>query len=293
VDGAWQQYMQVNSSTGGAQVRALRNGDSAPNIAGYNGQTSAKTMLLPYIDPATRKVTLLANQVIYLFELGTTSTGSTAFDMQDLVVLVDLATDRSYFEQQQAAAAPAPKDACGNEISDAAAAFGAASSGGISSAESFAQWFLDTPNQNTSRRLSIDMVRGSSNVYAFTSGDFAPINGELYGNQGLAKNRGFTFAFTGTCAYKKCAGQFFEYAGDTDAWLYVNGQLAMDMGGKHVGQSQFVDMDRLGLVDGETVTVHFFYAQRSDTNAAFSLRTNVILQTNSSVASPTVSNPFD
>ena len=36
---------------------------------------------------------LSKNQAIYLFELGTTNTGSSAFDLQDLVVLVTLAVD--------------------------------------------------------------------------------------------------------------------------------------------------------------------------------------------------------
>lgn len=270
-DTDWQTLMTVNSASGGVQVKALRNGDSVPNVAGYLGQTSAKTFLNPFINATTRKISLAANQVIYLFELGSTSTSSAAFDMQDLVVLVDLATDPSYFESPAAPAAGCVT------INDAAAVRGAGDLGGIASGDSFNTWFTPRAGYNVAKPLSISLVRGSDGVYAYSTPDFHPIDGDLYGNGALAHNRGFTYAVEATFSYCGCTGQFFEYTGDDEAWLYIDGKLVMDVGGVHVGARQYVDMDRLGLVDGATVKFQLFYAERSTTSAAFGVKTNILL----------------
>jgi type II secretory pathway pseudopilin PulG len=69
------------------QVITLRNGDTVPNLAPFGGGRSIDAYLGNYINLDTRKITIEPNQVIYLFELGTTSDTSTAYDLQDVVVL--------------------------------------------------------------------------------------------------------------------------------------------------------------------------------------------------------------
>jgi prepilin-type N-terminal cleavage/methylation domain-containing protein len=82
----------VNSQTNnGTQVWTLRNGDSVPNFPPFGGQGTIDSYLAKFLDPVTRKVKLAENQVIFLYELGTTDTSSTAYDMQDLVVLATIA----------------------------------------------------------------------------------------------------------------------------------------------------------------------------------------------------------
>lgn len=72
------------------QVWTLRNGDTPPRFAPLSGQPNIDTFLTKYLD-ANGKVKLAENQVIYLFELGATDPTSTAYDMQDLVVLATIA----------------------------------------------------------------------------------------------------------------------------------------------------------------------------------------------------------
>lgn len=283
LDSDWQTFMTVNSGSGGRNVVALRNGDRAPAVEGFMGQVAAKDMLTPYINASTQRITLRDNQVIYLFELGTSNTSSSAFDLQDLVVLVDLATDPSYFEEPPAASPCLT-------IRDTRAELGASDTGGISGAASFAQWFTNSPGNNASDRLVLTMTRGGDGTYSYATPDFHPIDGELYGNQGAAHNRGFTFVVDASCTYQGCGRQFFEYDGDGDAWLFVNGALVMDMGGFHPNSRQFVDFDRLGLTAGSTARVQFFYAERAESSAAFAIRTNIVLDSRvHSVGMPGVS----
>jgi hypothetical protein len=82
---------QVRWSNGSATwVKVLRDGETPPNIQGFGGQASLTSYVAPYVD-TDGDIDLAENEAIYLFELGTTSTGSAA-DYQDVVVLVELQT---------------------------------------------------------------------------------------------------------------------------------------------------------------------------------------------------------
>ena len=71
----------------------------------------------------------------------------------------------------------------------------------------------------------------------------------------------------------------FVVEGNDDAWGFVNGKLAMDLGGAGSGHEQRIDFDRLGLTDGQEVELKFFYAHRRETDASrFAMRTNVPLK---------------
>lgn len=90
-DSHWGSYLSFNSADGGQQVKVLRNGDDVPNIAGMDGQSNIAHFVRDFVDTASGKMKMADNQVIYLFELGTTNMSSSAADFQDLVVLVTLA----------------------------------------------------------------------------------------------------------------------------------------------------------------------------------------------------------
>lgn len=74
-------------STDTRQVKALRNGDSVPSVPAFGNQTTIDTYLQAFIDPATNRISLADNEVIYLYEMGSTNTAEASFDLQDIVVL--------------------------------------------------------------------------------------------------------------------------------------------------------------------------------------------------------------
>ncbi|PZD70760.1 hypothetical protein C1752_09160 [Acaryochloris thomasi RCC1774] len=90
------------------QVITLRDGESVPAFETYLEQNGIASFLTaenprtrqPYLDPDTRKISLAANQLIFLFELGVDFDSSkpledqeSPFDMQDLVVVATITPD--------------------------------------------------------------------------------------------------------------------------------------------------------------------------------------------------------
>ncbi len=182
-----------------------------------------------------------------------------------------------------------PDDACGVVLNDTMGTAGIVSTGGIDSADSFGEWYRDILGTNLSTYHPITLINNGSGVYEYLDNDFHPIDGMLLGNEGDPNNNYFTFVIDAKFTYQACAGQFFQFRGADDAWLFVDGKLAIDLGGVLPLMDQHVDMDRLELTDGQTYRFIFFFAHRQPGQAVFDMQTNMLLD--SSV--PTISAVFD
>jgi fibro-slime domain-containing protein len=167
---------------------------------------------------------------------------------------------------------------CGAELHDTAGQAGTVSSGGIPSVAAFATWFNDVPGTNVSAMYTIDLVRNSSGVYEYINDAFHPNDNQLFGNEDQAHNYYFTFELVVPFVHHACTGTFFQFQGEDDAWMFINGKLAMDLGGVVPGTPQYVEIDRItGLQDGQTYTMRFFYAQRQPNFSTFHMQTNMDL----------------
>ncbi len=84
-DGSW--YSSRDTLTENLTVTALKNGDSVPYYVPAYEQGDIASFLTQYIS-ADNKITIGPRDVIYLYELYSTNSSSSYFDMQDMVVLV-------------------------------------------------------------------------------------------------------------------------------------------------------------------------------------------------------------
>ena len=166
---------------------------------------------------------------------------------------------------------------CSVALNDAAGAKGATSTGGIPSASAFATWFNDVLGTNASNACTITLTNNGG-VWEYLNDSFFPLHNQLFGNQNESHNNFFTYAIRAQFVHHACAGKFFEFRGHDDAWLFINGKLAMDLGGVIPGSAQYLEIDRLSdLQDGQTYTLWFFHARRQADYAVFRLRTNLDL----------------
>jgi fibro-slime domain-containing protein len=184
---------------------------------------------------------------------------------------------------------------------DVAGKMGPADSGGIQSTASFETWYRDEMGTNMSEHLTLKLIRQDDGTYVFDDrldpdyealGGFFPLEDKLYGNPGGWPDRNFHFTFElhGEFVYDAAAGQIFKFIGDDDVWVYINDELVIDIGGVHPAVEQYIDLDRLGLEDGETYDLDFFFAERHRTQSNFRIVTNLPLE---SVIPPTISAVFD
>ncbi|KFI97997.1 fibro-slime domain-containing protein [Bifidobacterium stellenboschense] len=92
-------------------------------------------------------------------------------------------------------------------------------------------------------------------------------------------NYHYAMKSNGVFTYHKGAGQFFDFTGDDDVYLFVNNKLAIDLGGAHTADSESVDLDKqadsLGLKDGKTYRFDFFYMERHTDEADIKVTTNL------------------
>ncbi len=94
-------------------------------------------------------------------------------------------------------------------------------------------------------------------------------------------NYGFTMKIQATFEY--VPGQYFEFLGDDDVWVFINNRLVVDIGGQHSQVSGAVDLDTLGLTEGFNYPFHIFYAERHTSSSNFMMRTSIDLKTEASL----------
>lgn len=99
---------------------------------------------------------------------------------------------------------------------------------------------------------------------------------------GQNRNGGFTLRGESQFVYKKDANLYFTFTGDDDVYMYINGVLAMDLGGAHGRNSKTVNLNDLdatkyGLKEGQVATFTFFYMERCSDASTFGIKTNMEL----------------
>ena len=153
---------------------------------------------------------------------------------------------------------------------------GVADTGAITDALSFGTWYRDIPGINLSTTHTITATLDpNTGMYKYETNDFYPIDGLLLGNESNNHNFNFTFEIVANFVHDSSKNYTLEFKGDDDLWVFIDGKLVIDLGGIAGSPDQTVQLNRLGLVDGETYEMHFFNADRKQPQSKFWFTTNV------------------
>ncbi|MCH2108530.1 MAG: fibro-slime domain-containing protein [Polyangiaceae bacterium] len=145
----------------------------------------------------------------------------------------------------------------------------------IQSSASFNQWYNTIDGVNTEVKGWVELVDG-----VFDSAEFFPIDNVGFGNT-LGQEHNYHFTTEGHVEfdYDPALGQVFKFRGDDDLWIFVNGVLALDLGGIHEpfeGQIDFVaQADELNLTGPGTYRMDIFHAERHTGESNFRVETNI------------------
>ncbi len=141
----------------------------------------------------------------------------------------------------------------------------------------FAQWYHDVQGVNQPFAITLPLKEVKPGVYSYASNAFFPIDNKGFGNEGNPHNFHFTTRVHTTFTYS--GGEVFSFTGDDDLWLFINGKLALDLGGTHPSASGTVDLDamaaKLGIAKGGVYPMDIFHAERHTDQSNFTVETTI------------------
>ena len=94
-------------------------------------------------------------------------------------------------------------------------------------------------------------------------------------------NYHFGMKVSGSFVYKKGSKQFFNFNGDDDVYIFINGKLVVDLGGAHYATDGNIDIEKFaqenGIKNGEICELNMFYLERHTQASNCRIQTNLRL----------------
>jgi fibro-slime domain-containing protein len=146
----------------------------------------------------------------------------------------------------------------------------------------FDSWYRTSPPTNRAFLVYLIFAQNGNNLATLDSQLFFPLDNAGFGNSGTGEDHNqhnFDFTTELHTKFKYSGGEVFSFTGDDDLWVFINGKLAIDLGGLHEARMAMVDLDAsatmLGLTKGKVYNFDLFHAERHQIGSHFHVDTSL------------------
>ncbi len=218
---------------------------------------------------------------------------------QPIVDVGGLVTDGAGLRKQQSCASPDAQGRCGAQVvASSPAKYGAAKK------EFFSSWYSDSAKYSKRIGTTLVLTRDAQGLYVFDSAasgvsgnpKFNPLGSfvssateQLYPNFEdapawpvaplLSPSGKFWYTTELHTFFQYNGGETFGFSGDDDVWVWINGKLAVNLGGLHSPRAQSISLDALqgslALVKGGIYSFDMFHAERHTDGSNFKITTTL------------------